>query len=118
MATLNKTTKLFEDLTDQEAKDLQVWVEGVMLQGTFPVTHPSLIEQWLLAFGFRSSESLLLVISTVLPQHILLSLLRKRDQEFGAVCEELHTSFASGNDGVLEAIRSLADACDMALGAR
>jgi len=118
MASINKITKLFEGLTDQEAKELQMWVDGVVFRGTFPVNHPDLIERWLITFGFRSNKNTLLVISTVLPQHVALSLLAKRDNEFGEVCKELHTSPASGHDGVMEAIRSLTDACDMALGHR
>jgi hypothetical protein len=118
MATINKTTKLFEDLTDQEAKELQEWVEGVVFRGTFPVDHPDLIEHWLTAFGFRSNENTLLVISTVLPQRVALSLLARRDQEFGEVCKELHTQPASGHNGVMEAIRSLEASLGLSLGNR
>jgi hypothetical protein len=117
MATINKSTKLFEELTDQEAQDLQVWVEGVMFRGTFPVNHPDLIEQWLTIFGFRLNENTLLVISTVLPQHVLMSLLSRRDQEFGEVCKELHVAPFFGHTGVMGAIKSLVEAVDLGLGA-
>jgi len=112
MARINKTTQLFEDLTDQEAKELQMWVETVMLRGFLP-TRPPLIDQW---FDEVSLEESLLSLSTVVPQKILMSLLMKRDHEFGEVCKELHVAPFSGNDGVMEAIRSLTDALDMALG--
>ena len=112
MATINKTTQLFEGLTDQEAKDLQMWVEAVMLRGFLP-TRPPLVDQWL---DEMSLEESLLNLSTVVPQKILMSLLMRRDSEFGEVCKELHVAPFSGHDGVMEAIRSLTDALDMALG--
>jgi hypothetical protein len=82
MATINLTTQLFENLTDQEANELQVWVEDAVLRGKFPPTHPNLIQQWFLAFSYNPDQQLL-VFSVALPQRVLLSLLHKRDQEFG-----------------------------------
>jgi hypothetical protein len=116
MATINQKTKLFEGLTDQEAKDLQIWVEGLYFRGTITSKQP-MIHQWLDFFGVGTASIADALVDEVGPK-VLLSLLAKRDNEFGEVCKELHTAPASGHDGVMEAIRSLTDACDMALGTR
>jgi hypothetical protein len=115
MATINLATQLFEGLTDQEANELQAWAEGVILHGHFPPKHPNLIEQWFVIFG-HNADRRLLVISTALPQRVLLSLLLRRDAEFRVLCEALHTDPADGHKGVMGAIQSLVDALDLATG--
>jgi hypothetical protein len=115
MATINLTTQLFEGLTDQEANELQAWAEGVVLRGEFPPKHPALIEKWFVAFN-HNSDRRLLVISTALPQRVLLSLLKKRDKEFAELCELVNMPVESGHKGVMGAVRSLVDALDLATG--
>lgn len=89
MATVNLTTQLFEGLTDQEADELQSWVEGVVLRGVFPPKHPDTIEQWFVIFGYDSDHRLL-VFSTALPQRVLLSLLKRKDEQISKLCELIH----------------------------
>lgn len=33
MATINKDTRLFENLTDTEVKELEAWAEAALLEG-------------------------------------------------------------------------------------
>jgi hypothetical protein len=115
MATINLTTQLFEGLTDQEANELQTWVEGVVLRGTIPPEDPNPIKQWLVVFG-HNQDRRLLVISTALPQRVLLSLLLRRDAEFKVLCEALHTDPDDGHKGVMGAVQSLVEALDLATG--
>lgn len=116
MATINLTTKLFENLTDQEANDLQAWVESVMLHGRIPEEHNELVTQWVQIFSPQEGL-ILLTLSTIVPQWILLSLMFKKDAEFRALCESLHTDPADGHKGVMGAVQSLCDALDLATGA-
>lgn len=81
MSIINLTTQLFEGLTDQEAKELQEWAEGAVLRGYLPPKHPDLIQEWFSVFSYDSNRQLL-VVSTALPQRVLLSLLKRRDAEF------------------------------------
>ena len=113
MATINLTTKLFENLTDQEAKELQEWVEEVMIQGCVRHPSPILVDQWIKVFALNAT---LLVFSTVVPQIILLSILAKRDSEFKILCEAIHTDPADGHKGVMGAVQSLVEALDLATG--
>lgn len=115
MATINLTTKLFENLTDQEAKDLQGWVESVVLRGKIPEERNELIAQWVKIINPQEG-ALLLVLSTVVPQWVLLSLMAKKDAEFAEVCKLVHMPVESGHQGVMGAVQSLVDALDLATG--
>lgn len=115
MTTINLATQLFEGLTDQEANDLQGWVEGAVLRGKFPPKHPNLIQEWFSVFNYNPDQQLL-VFSTALPQRVLLSLLKRREEEFSKLCEMVGVPVESGHQGVMGAVQSLVDALDLATG--
>lgn len=74
---INHETQTFEDLTQVEAWTLQSWVERVVVKGEAqPV--PEEVLTWLRELGYDRpgfDHSQLLILSTVAPQRVLLSLL-------------------------------------------
>jgi len=73
---INKQSMLWEELTPQEKIELYEWAESVVLRGEIP-PHPSWLIQWFETFEYDERQRLLL-ISTAVPQRVLLSLLRNR----------------------------------------
>ena len=73
---LNTQTKLFENLTLQECEELTTWAEKVILEGTFQDPEPYWVTQWLRETQVSSNGGALLALSVVVPQYILLSVIR------------------------------------------
>lgn len=74
---INDQTLLFEQLTEEEKDELRTWVEAVVLKGYFPQPEPLWVGVWAVKAGYNPTQKLL-VLSTVLPLRILLSLLPPR----------------------------------------
>lgn len=72
---LDCETKLFCDMTKQEAQEMLDWAEDVVLRGKVAHPDPKFVTWWLSSCGYDERQRLL-VISTALPQRILLSLVR------------------------------------------
>lgn len=75
---INPKTLLFSDLTPQERAEMRAWAEAVILRGELPRPTPEWVVAWIDACGFTSQQALLL-ISSVLPQRVLLSLVPSTD---------------------------------------
>ena len=75
--TINMQTQLFENISDDEAERMWIWARNMVLHGHFPPLDPPWITQWLEAFGYDDRQRLLL-ISTALPQRVLLSLCERQ----------------------------------------
>lgn len=67
-------TLLFVDLSEQDSIDLISWAENVVLRGHLPPEDPPWIDAWLAAAKLGDNQRLL-VLSTVIPQRALLSVL-------------------------------------------
>lgn len=76
---INPKTLLFEDLTHAEREELRSFAESVVLDGVFPQPEPEWVAFWAIHAGYDHRQKLL-VMSTVLPQRILLSLLPPRQK--------------------------------------
>lgn len=72
---VNPDNMLFEDMSSEEAGALYAAMEALVLKGTITPECHVLFETWRLACGFDDRQGLL-VMSTVLPQRGLLSVLR------------------------------------------
>jgi hypothetical protein len=65
-------THLFTNLTNAEAAELLKWAEYVVLRGSLPPKDPEWVTDWLQLMEYNENERLI-VLTTVLPQHVLLS---------------------------------------------
>lgn len=78
---INKDTLMFEDLLRDECKMLYGWGKSVVLNGHIPLPHPEWVLEWMNLFNrFGRTESELLVLSTVLPLKVLLSVAMYHEQ--------------------------------------
>jgi hypothetical protein len=94
---INKTTQLFEELTQDEADPLLAWAEDVVLRGDFPPIDPPWLSAWLDTMGYDARQRLLL-ISTAIPQRVLLSVAHyQRDDARRTLCDLL----ASPGEGMV-----------------
>ncbi len=73
-------TLLITEMTDLEAAAMLEWTEAIVLAGTFPPDDPPWLAEWLRVAGFDGRQRLM-VLSTVVPQRALLSLLNHRVSE-------------------------------------
>ncbi len=71
---INTATMLFTDLTSSQADEMQCWAEDVVLRGVIASPQPEWVTEWFKACGFDERQGLL-VVSTALPQRVLLSVL-------------------------------------------
>lgn len=87
---IDKTTLLFSEMSYKERVELFEYAEDVVLRGKLPRVPPTWVAQWFEAAGFDDRQGLL-VVSTVLPQRILLSLLKEPEDvaKSGPVVEAL-----------------------------
>lgn len=83
---IDPTTMLFQDLTDQEATELQRYGEQLMLRGIVPNPQPEMITEWFVKCGLDQRQGLL-VVSTVLPSRIFYSLLLRTQTILNEVVE-------------------------------
>ena len=67
--------QLFYDLKPSEVEEMYQWAEDVVLRGKIAHPHPFWVQDWLDAMNFDMRQALL-VISTCLPQRVLLSVAR------------------------------------------
>lgn len=74
---INEKTKLFEDLSNEERLEMYEMAEGIVLLGKVPYPMPAWAEEWVTKYEIIPAHRLL-VIATVLPQYMLLSLLKDR----------------------------------------
>jgi len=74
--TLNKTTMLYSSIPRETREEMLNWCADVVLKGNVTWNHDWL-SRWLVECGFDEHQRLL-VISTVAPQRLLLSLLLDR----------------------------------------
>lgn len=77
---INQTTMLWEDISSAEREEMQRVAEDIVLRGKVPYPVPSWINDWLTAFGYDERQALL-VMSTAIPQRILLSLTSASNQK-------------------------------------
>ena len=68
---INKQTMLFEDISDDEAREMLYFCKDIVLYGK--VSFPDYFEQWIKEFKYDERQKTLL-ISTAFPQRVLLSL--------------------------------------------
>lgn len=68
-------TLLLIEMTDFEAASALEWAENLVLAGTFPPDDPPWLAEWLRVAGYDERQRLML-ISTAIPQRILLSVVR------------------------------------------
>jgi len=66
---------LFDDLTDEEAQDLEEFATEIVLQGRVDVAHPAFVI-FKQAIGVENVKQML-IYSTSFPQRALLSLLKR-----------------------------------------
>lgn len=71
-------TKLFRDISDQKRQELRDWAKSVILEGTLPTPEPPWVTQLLEAINVPGQR--LLVLSTVVPQRILLSIVEEDER--------------------------------------
>lgn len=71
---IDSKTLLFDDISVAEWHDLHSWASGVILHGHLRQPEPAWIEEWCRVAQFDSRQKLLM-LSTALPQRVLLSLL-------------------------------------------
>lgn len=72
---IDSRTLLFDDISVAEWHDLYSWASGVILHGHLRQPEPAWIEEWCRVAQFDSRQKLLM-LSTALPQRVLLSLLK------------------------------------------
>lgn len=77
---INKETMLFEDLSEQDRSEMLSFAKDLVLRGITPNPLPDFVEQWMTAFGYSDYQRLL-IISTALPQRILLSLTEDNNEQ-------------------------------------
>jgi hypothetical protein len=74
---LDLKTHLFSDISPEEARQMRIWCESVLLKGEVPSHDPEFVVQLTDAFGLdRTGPRRLVTLSTVIPQRLLLSLVR------------------------------------------
>lgn len=76
---IDSTTLLFRDISLKLRHEMKEFCEDIVIKGRIPNPLPDWVEKWFTVGKFDDRQRLL-VISTVLPQRIMLSLLRA-DQE-------------------------------------
>ena len=74
MATIEKETLLFRDLSDEDFAVLREFADRITFEGTILRPLPAIVEEWVTVGGFDENQ-FLLVVSTVLPSRIYASLL-------------------------------------------
>lgn len=75
---IDPNTLLFTDIDEVTAAHMRLLAEDIVLQGTVPEIWPIWLEQWFAIGGFAEGSGLL-ILSTVLPSRIFLSLLRRQE---------------------------------------
>jgi hypothetical protein len=65
----------FQDLDEDSATEILSWAEDVTVRGRIAYPRPDWVQEWLDVMMFDERQALL-VTSTVLPQRVLLSLVR------------------------------------------
>lgn len=71
---LNKTTLMFEEMTENDLLQVERFCTDIILHGKIQSPLPDYVEEWLVAAGGERYNDLLM-ISTALPQRLLLSIL-------------------------------------------
>lgn len=74
---INNQTMLFEDLSDEEARDLQMTCEWIVLAGKIDGNARRWFEIWRKGCGL-SEDQAMLMISTAFPQRALMSLVLRK----------------------------------------
>lgn len=74
---INPTTLLFEELTDDEADQILLIAEDLVLRGKTPWPQPPWLVEWLSTAGNESQG--LMMLGTAFPQRALLSFIRHYD---------------------------------------
>ena len=74
---VDNTTRLFEDLTDEECDEIAVFFERVLLTKEVPDILPAWAMQWL--HRFEPNTRIQQVMLSSLPAYALLSVIRHRD---------------------------------------
>lgn len=77
---VNPVTKLWEELTPQEAVDLRQWAENVVLCGKLAYPDPPWLTLWYETLGYRAEHQRIMMQSTAVPQFVLLSLVHSLEQ--------------------------------------
>lgn len=73
---INPVTLLFSDFTYAEAKQMYFIANDIVMNGKIPHPYPPWMEAWMVAGDFIESQRLL-VVSTVFPARVFLSLLNE-----------------------------------------
>ena len=71
---INETTMLYEEISTEAREEMLVWAKAVVLTGKVPTPDPSWVTTWMDKFDYSTPQRYLLV-STTLPQRVMLSLL-------------------------------------------
>lgn len=79
---IDPTTLLFEGIDPDTRVEMFQMMEALVLQGTLPHPQPQWMSDWFEAGGFDDRQRLM-VMSTVLPVRVFLSLLREPVQGEG-----------------------------------
>ena len=72
---INKKTMLFEGIDQAMRQQMMDWCEDVILRGRIAWPDPPWVVEWMSAFDYNESQRLC-TVSIVLPQRVLLSLVR------------------------------------------
>lgn len=70
-------TLTFENIDIDMIKNMKKVITALILEGEVPNPEPEWMTEWFNLAGFSDNRQKLLVISTVFPQRILLSLVRE-----------------------------------------
>jgi len=73
---IHKMSLLFEDIPEDVRADMTSVVEDIVLRGKIPHPYPEWMAEWL-KIGEFSDKQHLMVISTVLPARVLISIVRE-----------------------------------------
>lgn len=74
---INKKTMLFEDIDRDTGNQMRTWCVNVVLRGQVIWPDPPWVAEWMRTFDYNENQRLS-VISTVLPQRVLLSLMAEQ----------------------------------------
>lgn len=72
---IDPKTLLFTDIPPEMAKEMLAVSEDIMFKGTLPHPRPEWLQEWMQAGGFDERQYLL-IVSTVLPARVLLSIIK------------------------------------------
>jgi len=75
---INQQTRLFEELTDEEAKEMLEVADDLVFRGQYPNPVPEWIDLWMKEMGL-DDDQIFIVTSQALPQRIYRSLINHLD---------------------------------------